>query len=143
MWTVFRSTAIAILLAWPTPAHADPGLSSLKGLLPLYIVAFGLYVLTIYVLPVGLILRARKSHAQGDLSRKKLLLLTAPAGFVGIMGLIGFAHPLTLVYGIVGSEANLGLMRVIYWSYTAFSVLLVYLAVSTYRRCQSESEEGQ
>ena len=126
---------LAVVVAMTGPAHADPGLSSLEGLLPLYIAAFAIAILGLYVLPVWLTFRARTLSARGSLSRKKLLLLVAPAGALGFVGLVDFVNPTSLVSGIFGS-LDLGLLRAVYWGHTAFSGLLVFLAFWTLRQCR-------
>ena len=126
----------AVLVAAALPAHADPGLSSLEALLPFYVAAFAAFMLAVYVPPVWLTFRAKKTRAKGTLSHKKLLLLIAPAGFVGCVSVIGFGSPLSIVSGVFGSE-ELGLLRVLYWFDLGLGALFVYLAFSTYRRCQA------
>ena len=129
----------AVLVASALPAHADPGLSSLEALRPLYVAAFAVFMLAVYVPPVWLTFRAKKISAKGTLSHKKLLLLIAPAGFVGCVSVIGIGSPLSIVSGVFGSE-ELGVLRVFYWFDLGLGMLLVYLAFSTYRRCQAHDQ---
>ena len=124
---------LLFLLAAAGPVHADPGLSSLEGLLPLYILAFAAFILGVYVLPIWLTFRAKKMHAKGGLSRRNLLLLTVPAGLVGAAGVADVASPLSTVSGIVGSE-DLGMFRALYWGYFGLCAMMIYLAASAYRR---------
>lgn len=123
---------VALLGAAPA-AHADPGLASLEGLLPLYVAAFSAFLIGFYALPAWLTFRAKKIHAERGLSNAKLLLLIAPAGLMGGLGAIDFLG-LGFVSGIAhGATGGFGA----YWVFLALSALLVYLAGSTYQHCRT------
>ncbi len=134
--TIQRMTPIAaVLVGAASPAYADPGLSSLKGLIPLYVAAAVVFVLAFYVWPVWLIFRAQKKFAEGRLSRKQLLLLLFPAALVGLLGLVDFLGPIGLVsslfYDLGGARA-----LSVYPVFVVFSAFLVYRAWSTYQSCK-------
>lgn len=123
---------LSVQLGAATPAHADPGLSSLEGLAPLYITALVVFFLLFFALPAWLTFRARSIHEDRGISKTKLRFLLAPAGLVGSFGVIDYLAPISLAssisYDLTGGFAP-------YLAYVGLSALLLYLAVSTYRRC--------
>ncbi len=114
-------------------ASADPGLGSLRGLLPIYVIVFLVILLLIYILPVWLIFRARRRSLERKLSKKKLILHITPAAAVGIVGVFDFfVWPIynSLFFDIFADYSHIAF-------YLSFflSIVFIYLAGSTYRKC--------
>lgn len=127
------SIAFLVVFVGAAPAvHAATGLASLEGLLPFYIAAFSAFLIGFYVFPAWLTFRAKKIHAERGLSNAKLLLLIAPAGLMGVLGVIdylGLGFVSGIVHGVTGGFGA-------YWVFLALSALLVYLAGSAYQQCK-------
>ena len=130
--------ALSMPLLAAGAAHADPGLSSLKGLIPVYIAAFALLVLIFYGVPIRLAFRAKKMKSEGRISRNRLILLLLPAALVGAAGVLDVLIPIgpaAILFATMGVGG-----AVVYWIFVGLSVLLLYLVWSTYQSTMYEEE---
>jgi hypothetical protein len=126
---VWTGTLFSALLLSPTVARADPGLSSLKGLIPLYIAALVICLLVFYVVPIRLVFHVRALQSEKALSRTRLFWLLSPAGLVGAVGLIDFLSPISLLSAVFFEFGPNGLYA--YWIFAGLSGFMVFIVWST------------